>query len=93
MIRTVRFARNAEKQLSKLPDYVLNKLETWVQAVELDGLEVVRRIAGYHDEPLKGARQGQRSVRLSKSYRAFYVVKTDESVAFVWVEEVNKHEY
>ena len=93
MIHAVRFSRKADKQLPKLPGHIINKLETWVRAVELDGLEMVRRISGYHDEPLKGTRQGQRSIRLSRAYRAIYVVKTDDTVEFVSVEEVSKHEY
>ena len=64
----------------------------WVTAVELDGLEVVRKAPGYHDEPLKGTRAGQRSIRLSRSYRAIYEVKRG-AVQFVSVEEVSKHDY
>jgi len=45
----------------------------WIFQVESIGINEVRKILGYHDEPLKGDRQGQRSVRLSRSYRAFYV--------------------
>lgn len=56
------------------------------------GLEEVRKVPGYHDEPLKGQRAGQRSIRLSRAYRAIYEIKSD-GVEFVLVEEVNKHEY
>jgi proteic killer suppression protein len=49
-------------------------------------------VAGYHDEPLKGSRAGQRSIRLSRAYRAIYEMKKD-TVEFVSVEEVSKHEY
>jgi proteic killer suppression protein len=49
-------------------------------------------VPGYLDEPLKGDRAGQRSMRLSRSYRAIYEVKEDR-VKFVSVEEVSKHEY
>jgi toxin HigB-1 len=87
------FARKAKKQLPTLPAHILNKLETWVRAVELDGLESVRTIPGYHDEPLKGKRQGERSVRLSRAYRAIYEIKSDDSIEFVSIEEVSKHEY
>ena len=66
---------------------------TWVEAVELRGLEEIRKIPGYHDEPLHGLRKGQRSIRLNRSYRAIYVVKSSRTVEFVNVEEVNKHEY
>lgn len=47
---------------------------------------------GYHDEPLKGRRAGQRSIRLSRAYRAIYEIRVDD-VTFVSVEEVNKHDY
>lgn len=60
--------------------------------MEHDGLEETRKVPGYHDEPLKGDRAGQRSIRLSRSYRAIYEVKKD-TVEFVSVEEVNKHDY
>jgi proteic killer suppression protein len=45
----------------------------WVNDVESAGLSEVRKVLGYHDEPLKGNRVGQRSIRLSKSYRAIYI--------------------
>jgi len=64
-----------------------------VAAVERDGLELTRRIPGYQDEPLHGDRQGQRSIRLSRGYRALYVIRVDQTVEFVSVEEVSKHEY
>lgn len=57
------------------------------------GLESVRKIKGFHDEPLKGKRSGQRSIRLNKSYRAIYVINRDGGVEIVEVQEVNKHEY
>ena len=41
------------------------------------GLRETRKIKGYHDEPLQGDRKGQRSIRLNKAYRAFYIVKED----------------
>jgi proteic killer suppression protein len=49
----------------------------------------MRRIPGYHDEPLKGKRKSQRSVRLNRSYRLIYT----ESDMTILVLEVNKHEY
>ena len=79
--------------MDKVPQHVALKLLAWVEAVETDGLEVVRRMPGFHDEALKGTRLGQRSIRLSRAYRAFYVIRHDGHVDFVSVEEVNKHEY
>lgn len=75
-----------------MPGQVLDKFEAWVRLVETIGLEEVRKVPGFHDEPLKGDRKGQRSIRLNRAYRAFYVIKKGV-VAFVSVEEVNKHEY
>jgi proteic killer suppression protein len=65
----------------------------WVGSVQTVGLEETRRIPGYHDEPHKGTWAGHRSIRLSRSYRAIYVVKSDGSVEFALVEAVNKHQY
>jgi len=42
---------------------------------------------------LKGKRTGQRSIRLSRSYRAIYRVLKDETVWFARIEEVTKHGY
>lgn len=93
MINRVIIAKDARKALKKLPFYVVKKLNLWTQSVAQNGLEEVRKLPGYHDEPLKGQRKGQRSIRLSKAYRAIYVVKIDKSIEFVSVEEVNKHDY
>ena len=81
-----------DKQLKKFPQFIL-KLLAWAKSVELKGLREVRKIPGYHDEPLKGHRLGQRSIRLSKSYRAIYKEEIDGSVNLIIIEEVNKHEY
>ena len=93
MITRVIIAKDARKALKKLPFYVIKKLNLWAQSVARNGLDEVRKLPGYHDEPLKGQRKGQRSIRLSKTYRAIYVVKIDNSIEFVSVEEVNKHDY
>lgn len=57
------------------------------------GLREVRKRPGYHDEPLKGKRQGQRSIRLSRGYRAIYIIDELSKVHFVEIIEVNKHDY
>lgn len=82
-----------EKQLGKLPFYIVDKLIGWARTVEMHGLNEVRKIPGYHDEPLTGKRRGQRSIRLSKAYRAIYTVEKSEVIIFIILEEVNKHEY
>ena len=35
---------------------------------------------GFHDEPLRGQRHGQRSIRLNRAYRAIYVISSDGSI-------------
>ena len=92
MIYRVEISRFAAKQLRKLPRHIVHNLMIWVLAVEQDGLEDVRKVPGYHDEPLKGDRAGQRSIRLSRAYRAIYEIKGDIA-AFVSVEDVSKHRY
>lgn len=68
------------------------KLHLWIALVGEHGLEEVRKIPGYHDEPLSGARAGQRSIRLNKSFRAFYrIVNGDAELVDVF--DVNNHEY
>ena len=61
--------------------------------VETQDLEEARKIPSYHDEPLLGKRRGQRSVRLSRSYRAIYEIAEDEVGELVVIEEVSKHDY
>ena len=92
MITKVDLSRNAEKDLIRVPQYIAVKLFKWTEDVEERGLEEVRKVQSYHDEPLKGKREGQRSIRLSKSYRAIYRILKDE-IEFVRIEEVNKHDY
>lgn len=81
------------KELKKLPRHVLDKLLAWVLSVEKDGIEQVRMRPGYHDEPLRGRRSGQRSIRLNKAYRAIYRIGRDGDVELVEVIEAHKHRY
>lgn len=82
-----------KKQLKKLPSYIIDKLISWASDVERFGLHKTRQVPGYHDEPLKGHRRGQRSIRLSKGYRAIYTISKNGNINIIRVEEVNKHEY
>jgi len=83
----------AEKQLKKLPKNIVAAFHTWVRSVELDGIGKTRKISGYHDEPLKGDRKGQRSVRLNRAYRIIYEETENGNLVLIGVLEVNKHEY
>lgn len=82
-----------DKQLDKIPDVIVRKFRVWVALVEESGIREVRRNKGFHDEPLKGRRAGQRSIRLNRSYRAIYIETTDGKIELIEVLEVNKHEY
>lgn len=91
-IYRVIISKKAQKDIQKVPHYIADKLDEWIESIETDGLQETRKIPGYHDEPLKGKRQGQRSIRLSRSYRAIYEIRK-QGIEFVSIEEVNKHEY
>ena len=93
MIRMIVISERARKQLARVPRRIAEKLLGWVDLVVEDGLEEARRVPGYHDEPLRGDRLGQRSIRLNIHYRAIYEIRNNGTIEFVSVEEVNKHEY
>ena len=92
MILTVLLSKKVLKDLKKIPTHIVEKLQVWKDGVEDVGLEEMRKQPGFHDEPLAGQRKGQRSIRLSRSYRAIYRVVQDR-VIFVLIEEVSKHDY
>lgn len=92
MINKIEISKQALKDLSKLPKYILDNFQEWLEAVEELGIEEVRKIKSFHDEPLHGMRAGQRSCRLNKAYRVIYIIIEDR-IKFIKVIEVNKHEY
>ena len=92
VIRKVELSNGAIKDLASIPDHVAVKLQDWVEDVEDRGLEVVRNVPGYHDEPLKGRLKGLRSIRLSRAYRAYYRI-VGSVVEFIQVEGIDKHDY
>ncbi len=87
------WGKSVDKQLVRVDDVIARKFRFWAALVEESGIREVRTHKGFHDEPLKGNRQGQRSVRLNKAYRAIYVEHATGDVELVEVIEVNKHEY
>ena len=91
----VTYSKQADKDISKLQKHLLIKLRKWAKSVKENGILETRKIKGYHDEPLKGNRKGQRSIRLSKGYRAFYTEYDNGSIElnYIEVDEVNKHDY
>lgn len=93
LLTKISLTKFAEKQLKRLPKNILAAYYTWVKTIEIDGIRNTRKLPGYHDEPLKGDRKGQRSVRLNKSYRVIYEETNDGSIILIAVQEINKHEY
>jgi proteic killer suppression protein len=94
MINRVVASKLATKQLRKAPPQVRNAFAYWVALIAEHGLLNVRKIPGFHDEPIAvGPHAGQRSARMNRAWRAFYVIRRDGSVDLVEVVEVNKHVY
>ena len=83
--------KKAQKQFKKMPTHIQGKLQSWIESVEAFGIKEIRIIPGNHDEPLTGQKIGQRSIRLSRAYRAFYVEYDDKIM--IEIIEVNKHDY
>lgn len=89
----IELTKNAQKDLARVPGFIKDKLLLWIDAIERLGIQEVRKIPGFHDEPLKGERKGQRSIRLNKAYRAIYTEGQHKQVHIISIIEVNKHEY
>jgi len=85
--------KQAKEDLDTVPNYILKKFRGWVRSVEMLGIKEIRKIKSYHDEPLKGDRLGQRSIKLNHAYRAIYIERRDNEVEIINVIEVNKHDY
>ncbi len=92
-IYVVEFTKFAAKQIQRVPKPIQEAVFLWKEAVEKLGLPEVMKAKGYHDEPLKGQRKGQRSIRLNRAYRLIYTRDDQKEVTVVGVQEVNKHEY
>ena len=79
--------------MRSVPVHIARKVGTWIDSVAHDGLLAVRKIPSFHDELLKGVRKGQRSIRLSKAYRAIYFIGNNGNIEIAEIIEVNKHDY
>ena len=90
---SIRLSKKAQKDYKKLPKPIQRNFIRWFELVEDNGIKEVRKIPGYHDEPLKGDRKGQRSIRLSRAYRAIYVEIDENTFNIIEVQEMNKHDY
>lgn len=85
--------KSAEKDFQTVPKHIRDKLVEWMELVHRNGIDAIRMIPSYQDKALKGKRAGQRSIRLNRGYRAFYLENFSEIVIELIVIEVNKHEY
>jgi proteic killer suppression protein len=92
-VTKVRLYKRAMDDVQKVPRYIQVKLRAWIRGIEIEGLQDLRKVTGYHDELLLGKRFGQRSIRLNRSYRAIYRLIRENSIEIVEIFEVNKHEY
>lgn len=90
---SVVLTKRAVRGIDRAPLRIKMALQEWVRAVETDGMTEVRRISGYHDEPLRGDRRGQRSVRLNRQWRAIYTEAGQGELVLVTVEEMTPHAY
>lgn len=89
----VSFTKRGLKDEAKCPKHVKAALLDWIVAVETIGLINARKIPGYHDEPLKGDREGQRSARLNRLWRVIYTEIENATLVIVRIEEVIPHAY
>jgi proteic killer suppression protein len=80
---------------NQIPVNILEAAFVWVDKVESLGLERVRQEGGkgLHDEPVKGASDGKRSIRLNKAWRLYYTINEKGEVIVVTVERIDRHKY
>ncbi len=93
MKTVVLVSKTAAKTLLKCPPQVQQKFAFWQIQLETQGIRTVRKIPGFHDEPLHGQRKGERSVRLNRFWRLIYVERSDGKLEIVEVTEVIAHAY
>lgn len=94
----VRLSRNVAKQLRKVPLHIRKSLNFWILSVQEEGIDAIRRIPGYHDEPLAGEKLGRRSIRLNRQWRAEYIeTEADDGegvlIDIILILEVHPHDY
>jgi proteic killer suppression protein len=92
VITVVVITKATEKDLRKVPRHVQVSFFAWVDAVTHEGLEAVRKVPGYHDEPLAGDRVGTTLDTADQGFPRVY--RTEGTTAkLVRVIEINKQEY
>jgi proteic killer suppression protein len=92
----VQITKKAQRDLEKVPVLIAKKLDKWIKFVEHHGLSGAQKYTSYRNEKLFGKRQGQYSIRLNRSYRAFYKIDTRQGwgrIEIIKIIEVNHHDY
>jgi len=79
------------RKLGKIPAEVLKRYEKWKDIVTISGPQGLRLIKGFHDEALRGERQGFRSSRLGKHHRLIY--RREDKRLYVKVIDITPHDY
>jgi toxin HigB-1 len=87
----IREHSSIRKRCESAPESVVRKYELWKDIVFRHGPEKLREFPGFHDEKLKGRREGERSSRLNLHYRVIYGV--DRRIVTVFVLEITPHKY
>lgn len=94
MALKIEFTKRSYKELLKAPQTVREAIEDWLISVRIIGVEQTRLQGGkgLHDEPLKGSRKGQRSIRLNRSWRLIYEINQGE-LRILKILAITKHDY
>ena len=87
----IREHHQLNKVVEKLSLQVVKKYELWKSIVFRHGPDKLREFPGFHDEKLKGYREGQRSSRLNIQYRIIYSI--EKEVVTVYVIDITPHQY
>ena len=82
-----------KKSLKKVPYFIRDKVQIWVDMIEKEGLSAVQKVRGFKDHTLKGIRKGQRSVYLNRKWRLVYTVNKEVQINIITVKEVIPHDY
>ena len=103
-MRRVNFSSKGRKDYENVELRLKKKIDVWVKRINEIGLLETRRIwaNSYKDHPLKGEKEGRRSIYLNRQWRLEYTEQQDlessedESLVvidFIQVEEIHPHEY
>ena len=87
----IREHHKLDKIIAKLPLQVVKKYELWKNIVFRHGPDKLREFPGFHDEKLRGDREGKRSSRLNIQCRVIYYI--EKEIVTVYVIDITPHKY